>query len=236
MTSHQHHTIQECLDAIGVAREDLEQHQQSSCQIDDEFKTIKKIYFQQILASHPDKGGNPEVFRRIQTSFEVIRSLYKNQSFVSTSSFLDDTSQEVPNYDDVEEEFRTTTTAAEGEEGGGFGGGGGGVPSWEFYSEAAKEDVPGYCVEPAKSGRSKCKQTTKSARTCPPNSFIDKGELRVGSMDKESGSYTRWYVIYPPTFSCIGYCMVNYDALVVNCSVQKCSLFENKKVRTITPL
>jgi len=29
------------------------------------------------------------------------------------------------------------------------------IPSWEWYAEAAEETVPNYCVEPAKSGRSR---------------------------------------------------------------------------------
>jgi len=47
-------------------------------------------------------------------------------------------------------------------------------------------------VELAKSGRSKCVQKTKSAKMCFGQEVIDKGDVRIGSIDLESGSYTRW--------------------------------------------
>jgi len=61
------------------------------------------------------------------------------------------------------------------------------MPSWDFYAAAAEELVPGYRIEAAKSGRSQCSR-------CPAT--IEKGALRVGSMDRVAGSYGR--------FSCIG--------------------------------
>ena len=51
---------------------------------------------------------------------------------------------------------------------------------------SAKEDVPGYKVELAKSGRSKC-----SKKDC--GGKIDKDSIRVGSLDKVAGSYGRWH-------------------------------------------
>ena len=62
------------------------------------------------------------------------------------------------------------------------------IPSikYEYYEEAAKEDVPGYKVELAKSGRSKC-----SKKDC--GGKIDKDSIRVGSLDKVAGSYGRWH-------------------------------------------
>ena len=178
---HKMHTIQECLDTLGVTSEDLDNGELT---LDEEFKSIKKIYFRQILQSHPDKGGDPEVFRQIQTSFESLRKLYQSKSL---QTFCGDTAaeQEVPDYDDVEEEFRNSATGAEP--------GSSGFASWTYYEEAAKEDMPGYCVEPAKSGRSTCKQKTKSAKKCRPGfETIAKDELRVGSLDKESGKYGRF--------------------------------------------
>jgi hypothetical protein len=57
--------------------------------------------------------------------------------------------------------------------------------SYDYYAEVASEDVPIYHVELAKSNRSKCSQ-----KRC--SQFIQKGEIRCGSIDKESGTYTRW--------------------------------------------
>ena len=47
----------------------------AACQsLDEEWKAIKKAYFKIILVQHPDKGGDPAIFRDIQTSFEVCLS------------------------------------------------------------------------------------------------------------------------------------------------------------------
>jgi hypothetical protein len=56
--------------------------------------------------------------------------------------------------------------------------------SYEFFEAAAEEEVPGYRVEPAKSGRSKCV-------TC--EGVVEKGAVRVGSLDEFAGSYGRWH-------------------------------------------
>jgi hypothetical protein len=56
--------------------------------------------------------------------------------------------------------------------------------SYEYYEAAAEEDVPGYRVELAKSGRSKCSKSKE---------LIDKGEVRVGSLDSTAGTYGRWH-------------------------------------------
>ena len=55
--------------------------------VEDEFKIIKKSYFRQILTKHPDKGGDAEVFKKTQTSFEIIRDLFRKEGLVS--SFAD---------------------------------------------------------------------------------------------------------------------------------------------------
>jgi hypothetical protein len=57
------------------------------------------------------------------------------------------------------------------------------VPSYEYFATAADEEVPGYRVELAKSGRSTC---TKCADK------IAKDDVRVGSLDKMAGYYGRW--------------------------------------------
>lgn len=65
--------------------------------------------------------------------------------------------------------------------------------SWDFYYEAAEEDMPSYRVELAKSGRSKCKQTSKIGKKCGADTSIGQGEIRCGSLDDESGGYGRWH-------------------------------------------
>ena len=66
-------TIKSCLttifsDDIGPHKEDFGL---SGCDtLEEEFKIIKKAYFKNALKSHPDKGGDPSVFREVQASFE----------------------------------------------------------------------------------------------------------------------------------------------------------------------
>lgn len=85
------------------------------------------------------------------------------------------------------------------------------TPSWEFYAEAAEEEIPLYRVERAKSGRSRCKKFGTKLAKCNVGfeeacdgggsgaiikegdyAFIGKGDLRIGSFDEMSGSYGRW--------------------------------------------
>ena len=40
------------------------------------FSKIKKAYFVRVLSAHPDKGGDPAVFRACQEAWEAIRALY----------------------------------------------------------------------------------------------------------------------------------------------------------------
>ena len=58
-----------------------------------------------------------------------------------------------------------------------------GYAPYEYYEAAAEEEVPGYRVELARSGRSKCAKC---------DGYIEKGSLRVGSLDKVAGTYGRW--------------------------------------------
>jgi hypothetical protein len=55
--------------------------------------------------------------------------------------------------------------------------------SYQYYEDAEKEEVPIYKVEPARSDRSKCQK-------CKTN--IPKMGIRIGSIDKDAGSYGRW--------------------------------------------
>jgi len=70
------------------------------------------------------------------------------------------------------------------------------VPSWEFYAAAEDEPIPSYRVEPASSDRSQCVQKGTAckhgAEKPHSDAFIAKGATRIGSFDKEGGSYTRW--------------------------------------------
>ena len=158
-------TIRECLETIGVLLDD------ENLTLDEEFKVIKKSYFKMILSCHPDKkGGNPEIFRNVQTSFEVLRdmmtknlisSFYLEQNGVVANDYYDETMNDF---------FSNNNNSKE-------------TPSWQYYYDAAQEDVPAYKIELAKSNRSKCSAKTKTARKCTSSidevSYIPKGTVRV---------------------------------------------------------
>lgn len=175
MSKHKH-TMRECLAAIGVASTDL-----AGCyNIQDEFSKIKKLYFKKVLVCHPDKGGNPDDFRTVQTSFEVLRDLFDKGRVDTFAPSAGSGAESAPSssaesYAGVYDDFASMPT-----------------PSWEYYYSAAEEAVPTYRVELAKSGRSACKQKGKAKRCAMDPPIIDKGEIRIGSMEQESGSYGRW--------------------------------------------
>lgn len=156
--------------------------------VDDEWSVIKRTYFKKILVAHPDKGGDNDTFRKIQTSFEILRDIYENKKVSSfsngSSSIEEDRYFTGSSFDDLFselfKEFGRKTT-----------------PSYEFYQEAAEKNVPAYRVELARSARSQCSHTkTASAKKCSAYgaepAFIAKGEIRFGSMNTESGAYGRW--------------------------------------------
>jgi hypothetical protein len=161
-------TVLQCLKIIGVLPTDL-----TSCDsLQQEFVNIKRVYFKKILVCHPDKGGDAEVFRNVQTSFEVLRGIYEKEAI---SSFITESAFSAQNFDDVFRDFGEMPT-----------------PSWEYYHEAAEENFPLYRVERARSNRSRCTQTTKLGKKCGDDKLIASGSVRVGSLDEKTGTYTRW--------------------------------------------
>ena len=168
-------TVAKCLAAIGV--EDAAKTLEGCESLEAEFRVLKSSYHRAVLRAHPDKGGNREVFEDIQNSFEVLRGMFANRevdSFAQAAASRKSTSRAF--------EFAESTRPKS-------------TPSWEFYAAAAEEPVPIYRVEPAKSRRSGCSMAgrgpnTRCVRGAPFK--IPKGELRVGSIDDQSGSYGRW--------------------------------------------
>jgi hypothetical protein len=156
-------SIKTLLQSIGVVEQDL-----SNCSdIQEEFKQIKKLYFKKVLLSHPDKGGDPTVFLEVQTSFEILRSIFEGRKI---ASFITAFAQK--------QRFDTSGTS---------------MPSFDYFQYAAEELVPIYKVELAKSGRSKCTQKSKVGRKCTDaNVLIDKGEIRIGWINEQSGGYGGW--------------------------------------------
>jgi len=179
-------TIKTCLKAIGVESDLFE----GAANLDEEFKRLKRVYFKNVLKAHPDKGGDPAAFRDIQTSWEVLRDLYDSK-MVQTFAGSATGSATAERYDSVFSGFDGTDPQP-----------------YEYYEAAAEEAMPPYRVELARSNRSSCK-ATGAAKKCggkyggqpeemsgpeetggPP--LIAKGEVRVGSLDNQSGGYGRW--------------------------------------------
>lgn len=139
-------TIANCLSTLGVSIETL-----AACPgLHEEWAILKKSYFKSALANHPDKGGDADKFRTIQSAFEALRTLFDG-NFVSC--FASSASKAV---DAQSAAFDSSST-----------------PSWEFYADAAEEPVPIYRVERAKSGRSKC-AAKGAAKTCAADACIPK--------------------------------------------------------------
>lgn len=73
----QKHSIADCLltlEVVPEATKDAAAAVFDDCtNLEEEFKIIKKAYFKKVLECHPDKGGDEEQFRHVQTSFEVVR-------------------------------------------------------------------------------------------------------------------------------------------------------------------
>jgi hypothetical protein len=129
-------TVKQCLDYIGFDIANLE----GCSTLQEEFCEIKKAYFKQALQTHPDKGGNPTIFMRVQVSFEVIREMFCEQTIVSFSSSAVQHGW-AKTYESTYSNFADIPT-----------------PSWEYYAEAAQVPMPLYRIEPARSDRSQCSQ------------------------------------------------------------------------------
>lgn len=182
---------------------------------DDEFKRLRKQFHKAALRHHPDKGGDPATFRDIKTSYDLLQDLHTGKQqvprrrgaargewlfaefFGAGNKSYGTAAAGRPNEAsfDMGAYFRDFFTKE--------------PPSWEYYQDAAEEELPTYRVERAKSGRSKCTATGK-AKNCfaqttepqeqstdvvdlsAPPERIAKDELRVGWLNSESGSYGGW--------------------------------------------
>ena len=168
-----------CLIELGVSQEAIT----GKPDLPSEWVVIKRAYFSKVLATHPDKGGDPSLFRAAQEAWEVVRALYDQDRIPGT--FL--------HYFKDKGRAEAAPPPAGGAGAGAGGGGAGAVPSYDWFTAAAAEEVPPYCVERAKSGRSKCTSKGIACHHKEGEEEIAKGELRWGSMDKEAGAYARFH-------------------------------------------
>ena len=101
------------------------------------FRRLLQLLTRPFARQHPDKGGDPALFRVIQEAWEVLRSLY-DAGNVPGAGFA----------------FYFVGAGARAEAVTPAGGSGAPTQSYEWFEAAAEEAVPGYKVEAARSGRS----------------------------------------------------------------------------------
>jgi hypothetical protein len=119
-------TIRECVATL-TKNADLKSFFAQCHNVAEEFKALKKAYHKLVLVVHPDKGGSKEEFCKVRASFEVLRDLYNNNA---VTSFEVEAGRGTPGFGEVKQRMRS-----------------GPVPSWAFYEDAAKDEIPVYKVE-----------------------------------------------------------------------------------------
>ena len=129
---------------------------------EEQFRLVRSSYRKKVLKHHPDKGGDIEAFRLLQSAFEYLRD----------HVYADDAIP-VPNIVTKRDEFETTYNEVSKRD----------VPSWEFYKEAPEESVPIYLFQYAVSKNSTC-------IVC--RTKIEEGELRIGKLNVKYGSYGKF--------------------------------------------
>lgn len=133
---------------------------------EEQFRLVRSSYRKRVLKHHPDKGGDPEQFRLLQTAFEYLRDhVYAEDA------------PPLPNIKTKRDDFEETYNEVAKRD----------VPSWEFYEEAPEENVPIYFFQYAVSKKSTC-------TVC--RTKIDKGELRIGKLNEDYGSYGEFSKIH----------------------------------------
>lgn len=139
-------SVADCLTSLGVTAEAL----RGCTTLREEWQVIKKTYFAKVLRDHPDKGGSAQAFRESHAAWEVLRSIKAQQqdddddnaNADAFGSFADHLHDGVTDqYDTFMDAFATDPSQ---------------MPSYEFFHEAAAQEVPGYRIERAKSGRGSC--------------------------------------------------------------------------------
>ena len=154
-------SLQEMYALVGVGPFDA-----ASVEKEEQFRLVRSSYRKNVLKHHPDKGGDPEQFRLLQTAFEYLRDhVYAEDA------------PPLPNIKTKRDDFDETYNEVAKRD----------VPSWEFYEEAPEENVPIYFFQYAVSKKSTC-------TVC--RTKIDKGELRIGKLNEDYGSYGKFSKIH----------------------------------------
>lgn len=139
--------------------------------VDEEFKMIKRAYFQKmLLCNHPDRS--PRVFSCTRVAFEVLRCMFhrlraKHSSFSKFLTAQQDSSAGDLHYiNDMHSQFKNVVHSCH--------------PSYEHFAMAATQENPTICV----SLSSACRQCEKCKKTIPI------GDLEVGVFSDKG--YDQW--------------------------------------------
>ena len=135
-----------------------------------EFALVRKVWLARALETHPDRGGDPIEFRRTRDAFNALKQAFERAG-VTTLAGVTTTSAPTSSRVATAQEAASTADRP--------------FPSHMYYAAAAEDSVPGYKVERAPSNRSSCNNPK-----CPSKQIL-KGDVRVSSLEKDSGKYTR---------------------------------------------
>ncbi|KAJ3405419.1 hypothetical protein HDU80_001341 [Chytriomyces hyalinus] len=174
----------DCMRQLGVTAAELDRCDN----VESEWNVVKSKYFKLVLRVHPDKGGDAATFRLVNNAFNRLRELYEARAIASFAQLLSPKFKPTTAYTNTKPQTNTHSTPF--------------AFSFSFYAEAAEESVPLYKCEPARSSRSSCIRCANSSRRRSSksqpqsqiklNPLIPKGSLRVGALNPESGTYSRW--------------------------------------------
>lgn len=94
---------------------------------------VVQAYHKKILVCHPDKGGDPAIFREVQRVFEVLKEIseshFSDKHTTRFVSFAASGKSTASAKNDTWSHFEGSVT-----------------PTWEFYQSAAEESMPIYHV------------------------------------------------------------------------------------------
>ena len=161
--------VRRALLTIGVDETKL-----SGQDVDQGWRVIRQTFRGACLTKHPDKGGDSAEFSALLESFEVVKQAYEMRGFQSFIEFFSKGrgAKKTRTRRAKTMTTRAATTAMAPELMGDLRDV---RPISEFFMSALEADVPPYCIELAKSGRSAC-QMSRRVKTKYPCTGMDLGE------------------------------------------------------------
>ena len=175
--------VQRALLTIGVDETKL-----SNQTVDQGWRVIRQTFRGACLTKHPDKGGDAAEFIALLESFEVVKKAYEMRGFQSFVEFFSmGRAKKTTTRRAKKTTAKTAKTTALAPE---LMGDMRDVrPISEFFMSALEADVPPYCIELAKSGRSACQMGKRDqSKTKYPCTGINLGEGFPSEDEGETGA------------------------------------------------